>query len=266
MSNWYVWLVILGVGLVVLEAWLRGRHAQPLDLREAGISMRVGVLAYSAAGLGQRVVTGLTFWTVQRHVDWRLPIANPLTWIAYILLDDVVGYWVHRAEHRFRFMWSAHLVHHSVQDLTMANATRLSPIEGFYQPIVNVWAPLLGFPIAMYAPITVVSLLLLEFQHTRVIQRLGWLDRWLNTPSNHRVHHGTNRHYLDRNFGGWTMLWDRLFGTYQPEDEPVVYGVTDPVDTTRVTTTSLGGYPALWRDIRTSGGPRRAFERPTAHA
>jgi sterol desaturase/sphingolipid hydroxylase (fatty acid hydroxylase superfamily) len=262
MSIWYVALVVGGVSLLMLEAWLRARRAQPLDLREAGVSVRVGLLAYSAAGAGQRVVTGLTFWAVSHYVSWRLPLANPLTWVAYILLDDFVGYWVHRAEHRVRLLWSAHLVHHSVQDLTMANATRLSPVEGFYQPIVNVWAPLLGFPIHMYAPITVISLLLLEFQHTKVIGRLGWLDRWLNTPSNHRVHHGTNHRYLDRNFGGWTMIWDRVFGTYQPEVEPVVFGVTEPVDTSRVATTSLGGFPALWRDMRSGPGLRAAFQRP----
>jgi sterol desaturase/sphingolipid hydroxylase (fatty acid hydroxylase superfamily) len=263
---WYVALVIVGVALLVSEVWLRRRKEQPVDLREAAVSVRVGVLAYSCAGIGQRLVTGLTFWAVQHYVSWRVPITNPLTWVAYIMMDDFVGYWVHRAEHRYRFMWSAHLVHHSVHDLTMANATRLSPIEGFYQPLVNIWAPLLGFPIQMYAPITVISLWLLQLQHTQVVGRLGWLDRWCDTPSNHRVHHGRNKAYLDRNFGGWTMIWDHLFGTYQPEVEPVVYGVTDPVDTTRVVTTSLGGYPALWRDIRTTQGPRAAFQRPVVHA
>ena len=262
---WYVVLVVSGVVMFVAEAGVRRRRRMPIDLREAGLSVRVGVLAYASAGVGQWMVAGATFWAADQLIPWQLPIGNPLTWVGYLVLDDFIGYWSHRANHRFRFLWSAHLVHHSAQDMTMANATRLSPAEGFYQPITNVWAPLLGFPVAMYAPLTVVSLLVLECQHTRVIGRLGALDRVFNTPSNHRVHHGRNPQYLDRNFGSWTMVWDHLFGTYAAEVEEPEFGVTDDLDTSRAVRTALGGYPELLADIRRAHSLRPAVARPVLH-
>lgn len=245
----YIVLVVVGIGLFVVELVVRWRRQIYVDLREAGVSVRVGVIAYASGGISQTGLMAAAFWASRHVVPWQLPLWNPLTWITYILLDDFSGYWLHRASHRFRFLWSAHLVHHSATDFSMANATRLSPVEALYQPLANLWAPFLGFPLAVYAPVTVFSLLLAEFQHTRVIGKLGWADRWLNTPSNHRAHHGKNAAYLDKNFGGWTMLWDRLFGTYVEETETVVFGVTDRLTSTGVIGTALGGYPALARDL-----------------
>lgn len=264
----YIVLVVVGVTLLAAEVVVRRHLGQPVDLRQTGISVRVGAIAYSIGGVSQFAVKGFSFWAVSQFVSWRLPLWNPLTWIAYILLDDFVGYWVHRISHRHRVLWAAHSVHHSATDFTMANAARISPVETLYQPFTNLWAPLLGFPIALYAPITVVYLLWSQFQHTRIVGRLPWLDRWLTTPSNHRVHHGKNTIYLDRNYGLWTMIWDRLLGTYTPETEPVEFGITDPPERSGVVATMLGGYPRLARDVRATGRPsaglRVAWAPPTS--
>ena len=249
MNRAYVVLVVVGLGVLIAEIVIRRRRNMPVDLRETGLSVGVGVLGYASGGVSQLALTSVAFWASRRVVWWHLPLRNPLTWIAYIVIDDFTGYWSHRASHRFRFLWSAHLVHHSSTDFSMANAARLSPVEALYQPLVDLWAPFLGFPLALYAPVTVISLLLAQLQHTRVIGRLGWVDRWLNSPSNHRVHHGRNPGYLDKNFGGWTMVWDRLFGTYVEETETVVFGVTDRLEGSGVIATALGGYPALARDL-----------------
>jgi sterol desaturase/sphingolipid hydroxylase (fatty acid hydroxylase superfamily) len=99
---------------------------------------------------------------------WR-----PLTSVACIILDEFTGYGVHRVERRLGFLWSGHLAHHSAGGVRMAYSARLSPVEGFYQPLVDLSAPLLGFPVAIYAPLTVASLIHLELQHTRVVGRLG---------------------------------------------------------------------------------------------
>ncbi len=249
MSRSYVALVVVGVSLLVAELVLRRHRKMAVNLRETGVSLAVGTMAYSTAGVSQLAVGALAFWFFSNFALWQFSVANPLTWIGFVLLDDFFSYWVHRAEHRFRVLWSAHSVHHSPTDFSMVNAARLSPIEALYQPLSTLWAPLLGFPIEVYAPLAVVSLIYFQLQHTQVIGRLRWLDPWLSTPSNHRVHHGSNRRYLDRNFGGWTMIWDRLFGTYQRESEPVVFGITDPPVSDGVLATALGGFPRLLRDM-----------------
>lgn len=270
METSYIVLVVVGVTLLVTEIIVRRRMLRPISLRETGISVRVGIVSYSLGGFSQFAVKAFSFWAIQRFAPWRLPLWNPLTWIAYILLDDLAGYWFHRASHRYRVLWSAHSVHHSSPDITMANAARISPVETLYQPFANIWAPLLGFPIALYAPMTVVYLLWSQFQHTRIIGHLGWFDRWFTTPSNHRVHHGKNPAYLDRNYGGWTMIWDRLLGTYAPETEEVVFGITDPPARPGFLGALLGGYPRLARDMRSAGSVgaavRIALRRPGQYA
>ena len=265
----YIILVAVGLALLIGEIAVRRHVRRPIDLRETSMSIRVGLVAYSVGGFSQFAVKGFAFWAVAHLAPWQLPLWNPLTWVAYIVLDDFAGYWFHRASHRYRVLWSAHMVHHSSTDFTMANAARISPVETLYQPFANLWAPLLGFPIALYAPITVVYLLWAQFQHTRLIGRLRWLDGWLTTPSNHRVHHGKNAVYLDRNFGGWTVIWDRLLGTYQHETEPVVFGVTEPPRRAGFVGTVLGGYPRLAADVGRAGGWRTgwrlAMARPNQH-
>ena len=262
----YIVLVVAGVGMFLTEVVVRRRRRERVDVREMGVSVRVGLIAYASGALPQTALMALAFWASRHFISWQLPLWNPLTWLGYIVLDDFTGYWIHRASHRYRMLWSAHQVHHSTTDFNMANAARLSPVEALYQPLADIWAPLLGFPVAIYAPLTVFSLLLAEFQHTTVIGKLGWVDRWFNTPSNHRAHHGRNPVYIDKNFGGWTMIWDHLFGTYAPETEAVVFGVTDPLDTSTVTHTALGGYPLLVHDIRADPTPtgiaRVALSRP----
>ena len=255
----YIVLVVVGVSMCIVELVVRRRRRMAVDLREAWVSVRVGTLGYGAGSLTQALLMTVGYWATSSLVPWKLPLGDPLTWLGYIVLDDFSGYWWHRSLHRFRFLWSAHLVHHSSEDFTMANSTRISPAEALYQPLANMWAPFLGFPIGVYAPITVASLLLAELQHTRIVGKLRWADPWLNTPSNHRVHHGRQPQYHDCNFGGWTMIWDRMFGTYVPETEPVVFGVTDPLDLTRAVPVALGGYPKLVRDMRAAPSPGAAL-------
>ncbi len=269
MNRSYVVLVVVGLMLLSAEIVVRRRRRMAVNAHETRVSLVVGTVSYSLAGLSQVVVTAAAFWCASHVSLVHLPIGNPLTWIGYIVVDDFSGYWVHRLQHRVRLLWSAHSVHHSPRDFSMVNAARISPVEAMYQPLSTLWAPLIGFPLGVYAPLAVGSLLFFQLQHTQVVGRLGVLDRFLNTPSNHRVHHGSNSAYLDRNFGGYTMIWDRLFGTYAPEVEPVVYGVTDPLPNDGVVATALGGYPRLVREAASSGSWRRALrlalDRPVGH-
>lgn len=239
-------LTVTGIFLIISEFVIRHRQNKDIDRHEAKISILVGAVWFGAKAVGGAF--GLvTFyaWVSNNWAPWQLPLNNPLTWIAYWLIGDFFYYWVHRAEHKVPALWASHLVHHSSTDFSFITAVRMPPTEIFYKPLTGLWAPLLGFPPAMYGPMSAWGLITGQLQHTQIIGSMGWLDRWLNTPSNHRVHHGTNEQYIDTNFGGQTMLWDRLFGTYEPEVEPVVYGITKPLPDNTLMTAIKGGYPEL---------------------
>ncbi|HLN15778.1 MAG TPA: sterol desaturase family protein [Acidimicrobiales bacterium] len=249
----YDLLVAFAACFMVAEAVLRRRRA-PLDLREGRVSLTVGAIAYTL-GLGSELLFTLVAASLLAHAaPWHLSAANPLVWIAFFVIDDFVNFVVHVATHKVPFLWAAHVVHHSAKDLSFVSAVRLSPVEALYQPLLVLWAPLVGVPMAVYAPMTAFALAIGGVSHTQVVGRFPRLDRWFVTPSNHRVHHGTNRQYIDKNFGSSLIVWDRVFGTYEPEVEPVRFGATTEL-APGVGRTTLGGYPAwlaarrmAWRD------------------
>lgn len=147
-----------------------------------------------------------------------------------MLAVDFLYYWDHRASHRVRLLWAvAHSVHHSSPLYNQTVGLRITFLDGylslwFYMPLA-----LLGFEPVLIAAAFGVILGYQQWLHTETIGRLGWLDGWINTPSAHRVHHGVQPEYLDKNFGAILLVWDRLFGTWQREDAPVRYGLTHPL-------------------------------------
>ena len=150
-------------------------------------------------------------------------------WAACFLGVDFLYYWFHRTGHEVNAFWAAHVVHHQSEEYNLAVALR----QGAFQPAFS-WffylpLALLGFPPLMFLTVTSIDTLYQFWIHTRVIGRLGPLEWVLNTPSNHRVHHGRNPKYIDRNHGGILIVWDRLFGTYQEEEEEPAYGITTPL-------------------------------------
>ena len=156
------------------------------------------------------------------------------SWLVLLFAEDLCYYWFHRLHHEVRFLWAAHVDHHSSERFNLSTALRqplLTPITG---PIF--WAPLalIGFSPAMILTAQAWSLLYQFWIHTETIDRLGPLEWVMNTPSHHRVHHGANLAYLDRNHAGIFIVWDRLFGTYQRERERVVYGLTKNLHTFRL--------------------------------
>ena len=251
---------VLAATVVIAEVALRRHRNLPMDRHETIVSASV-----AAIWLGTKAIVGATGLVAvygavyDRRAPWHLDVTNPLTWAAYLLVGDFAYYWVHRAEHEIPLLWASHVVHHSAEDFSVLTAIRVPPTEVFYKAAAGVWAPLLGFPPAIYAPMAAWGLISGGLHHTRLIGGLGPLDRWLSTSSsNHRVHHGSNPRYLDKNFGSQTMIWDRLFGTYEPETEPVRYGATEALRNTGVCGTILGGYPRLVRNRRSPFGSQAA--------
>ncbi|MFY0540986.1 sterol desaturase family protein [Nannocystis pusilla] len=171
------------------------------------------------------------------------------TWPLVLLVQDLTCYWQHRCHHAVRILWASHVVHHSSRQFNFSTALRQTwtavAVNFFYLPMI-----VLGVPLRMLIACGALSLVYQFWIHT---ERIGRLPRpvefVLNTPSHHRVHHASNGRYLDRNFGCILIVWDRLFGTFEPETEPCVYGLTKNIDTFNPVRVAFHEYAALARDL-----------------
>lgn len=234
------------LAFIAWEAWYwRGRRAV-YSLRDTINNAALAVSHQVADGIAWSVVIGLFFWLYQ----YRL-FELPLTWWSVLLLflgQDFLYYWFHRASHRIRWLWASHVVHHSSERLNLSTAFRQSltyPISGMWV----FWLPLAlaGFHPSHIVLIVGVNLGFQFFVHTEAVRRLGWLEQVFNTPSHHRVHHARNDAYLDRNYAGVLIIWDKLFGTFVPENpaDPPEYGIRRQIHTDNVLTMVFHE----WRDM-----------------
>jgi sterol desaturase/sphingolipid hydroxylase (fatty acid hydroxylase superfamily) len=149
-----------------------------------------------------------------------------ITFVLTFFVVDFLYYWQHRTLHELKFFWAFHLVHHSSPWMNLTTSYRLNWFSGLFGVFFFLPAALVGLPPLFIIGSISLNLLYQFPLHTEAIGKLGFLEGWINTPSAHRVHHGSNKIYIDKNYGGVLMIWDRLFGTYQPETEPVRYGIT----------------------------------------
>lgn len=172
------------------------------------------------------------------------------SWFALLIVADLVYYWFHRLHHEVRVLWAAHVNHHSSQRYNLSTALRQSWTTPF--TIMVFWWPLalIGFSPAMILAAIAINTLYQFWIHTEAITTVGPLERILNTPSHHRVHHGANVEYLDRNHAGMFIVWDHLFGTFEPERAPVRYGLTRNIETFNPVQIAAHEWTAIGRDLR----------------
>jgi sterol desaturase/sphingolipid hydroxylase (fatty acid hydroxylase superfamily) len=229
-----------------LSAFLRGRTDLPGTLT----SLTSALAYFAVKGVVSKVLLFAVALSVYEHRVLDLDWSSPLVWLGMFLVRDLFYYWLHRAEHRVRVLWASHLVHHSIERFTFTSATRLPWMESLYKPVLVLWVPLLGFHPIAQAAMGALVLLFGQLQHTELGRRRTLLDLVFVTPSAHRVHHGSNAEYLDKNFGSMLIIWDRLFQTYAPETVPVRYGLAGGKRVTTPSQALTGGYPALARAAR----------------
>ena len=182
----------------------------------------------------------------------RLDAGDWWVWVLLFFGDDLAYYSFHRVSHESRVFWASHVVHHSSQHYNLSTALRQTWVPMTYLPF---WLPLLllGFAPWMVLLAQSWSLIYQFFLHTERVGRLPRpLEAVLNTPSHHRVHHGANEQYLDRNYGGILVVWDRLFRSFEPEGERVQYGLTTNIRTFNPVKVAFHEYGALWRDLRST--------------
>lgn len=241
-----VFLALIALELAVGLA--RGRNTY--RLHDAMASIGLGMLSQVVGLFTKLLMVGIYAAVFERIAPWRLPHDSWLVWLAALLLYDFLYYWKHRFGHRVALGWAAHVVHHQSEDYNLSTALRQTSTDWiagwlFYLPMA-----LLGFPPLVVGVVALVDLLYQYWVHTQQVGKLGWFDRWFCSPSNHRVHHAVNDAYVDKNYGGILVVWDRLFGTFTEErdDEPCVYGTRSPLRSYNPLWANLEVYAALARD------------------
>ena len=228
--------IIVGVAfstfaVFILVEWLvwRWRGVRKYDAKDSLANYSLVAMQFwlGVAGKALFIVTALN-WVQQRGLK-----LVPETWWAGVILFlgvDLGYYWFHRLSHRVRFLWAIHESHHSSELMNFSVALRQPPLEPWVDWPFFIALALLGFSAHAILTMYAFNLFYQFFIHTELIGKLPrWVEWWLNTPSHHRVHHGTNPEYVDRNYGGVLVIWDRLFGSFEPEIAPVKYGVLHPV-------------------------------------
>lgn len=254
---------------IILEIVLArlGRAKASYEARDTAVSLGMGLFSGVASLVTAGAVVAATLWVYQ-HRLFDIPMTAIWAWAAIFLLEDLTYYVFHRLSHERRFWWAAHVNHHTSQHYNLSTALRQTWTGGIAGTWL-LWLPLafLGFPPAMIALQKGVSLVYQYWIHTEAIRRMPrWFEAVFNTPSHHRVHHARNPRYLDSNYAGILIIWDRMFGTFQPEldEEPCRYGIVRNLATFNILRVAFHEWIAMAADV--SRHPRHAvgyiFGRP----
>ncbi len=245
------------IGLELLFARARGRRVYRFTDSFAdlgcGVTQRVVLLLFEVALLA---VYALLY---EHGRLWTFAPDSPWPWVIAIVGVDLGYYWWHRLSHEINVLWAVHVVHHQSEDYNLAVALRqavLSPVTvmPFYLPLA-----VLGVPVLPYFIVVALSTLYQFWIHTELVGRMGVLERVINTPSLHRVHHGVNPEYLDKNYAATFICWDQLFGTLRREEAPVVYGVSHPLRSFDPVWAQVQPFWALWQAMRRAPSAREAI-------
>lgn len=226
-------LLVISTVMVTAElVWdtYKGKRRSLRDFAEPAVNLtfQLGMFIVERSALS--IVSGIAFVFLSAFAVAEIP-HTALSWVICFILMDFCYYWMHRWDHKIRFLWTMHSVHHSSEEYDFTTALRMFWLVSLTQWLFYVPLVLIGF-----SPIQVVVCMTLQpfyglWLHTEKIGRIPVFEQLFNTPSFHRVHHGTNRQYLDKNFAGILVIWDRMFGSYAPEVEKINYGLTKAINT-----------------------------------
>lgn len=228
------------------------------EVRDSLTSVSMGV-GNVIVNVGWKAVVLVVYSWAYLLAPVHLTAGSPWTWVALFVADDFVYYWYHRFHHTIRVFWASHVVHHSSQRYNLSTALR-QPWTPFTS--LPFWLPLafLGFAPWMILLQQSISLIYQFFIHTERVRTLPRpVEFVMNTPSHHRVHHGSNKQYLDKNFGGTLIIWDRMFSTFEPEEERVVFGLTHNINTFNPFKVAFNEFIAIGHDLKSARSWRDAW-------
>lgn len=237
--------------LIAIEfAWGYAKGRNTYRLNDAVSSISLGMLSQVSA-----VFTSLLRIGIYTAIYSSVALyPNPefwntwYGWLIALVFYDFCYYWLHRAGHESALFWAAHVVHHQSQDYNLSTALRQTSSGALFGWIFYVPMAVAGVPPLIFGIVALVDLLYQFWVHTEHVPKLGWFDRWFCSPSNHRVHHAVNERYLDKNYGGILIVWDRLFGSFKEEDEKCVYGTRSPLNSWDPLWANAEVYWALGKD------------------
>lgn len=248
-------LLLALIGVDVGLTWLlRKKYYQASD---SFVSVVLALTYAATIALSAATILVALYWVRQYaffEIDWAGSVAFIIA--AYVIVDFAF-YWYHRAIHEVRFGWAAHVNHHSSQYYNVGTALRSSFVETWLEPLMLVPVVLLGIDPIMAIALMSINHLYQYWLHTRHIGKLGPVEWVMNTPSHHRVHHGSNLQYCDKNYAGTFIIWDKLFGTFEPEVEEPVYGIRYQLESRNPVTVIFHEWVAIARDLKTA---RSAYE------
>lgn len=242
----------------ILLEWYLGDSRQKLPASACYHAKEVLCnVSLAAMHQGTDILAGLLIAKLYLAVfGWKLfeIQMGAFTFVLLMIAQDFCYYWFHRASHRIRWMWAAHVVHHSSENMNFSTAFR----QSLMYPLAGMWLFWLPLVILGFDPNWVVFVVLLNlglqfFVHTQAVKKLGPLEWLFNTPSHHRVHHGRNPQYIDKNYAGILIIWDKLFGTFEPENETVIYGITKPINSFNPLTVTFSEWRVMISDATTRG-------------
>ena len=242
-------LYIFGISAIILETIVFVYQRKQRDKKSRWLGIGCGALSF---GFGYffyvLVMYGAHSWVYQyRLFDFGFVW---YAWIFCYLVNDFMFYVSHRLEHEIRLLWCVHVVHHSPKHYDLTTGIRGSVFDAIFHFPFYFWIPILGIHPLIYIIMETGFKFIGLAYHTEFIQRMGFLDKILVTPSNHRVHHGSDVKYLDRNYGGFFIFWDRIFGSYQPEEEKPTYGIRKNWHGYNIVDCQLHEFVDLCKDVK----------------
>jgi alkylglycerol monooxygenase len=242
------------LALIAIEfAWGRARKRNTYRLNDAISSIGLGMLSETSKvftrllriGIYGAVYTTVSIVPIEAAREFWMSWYG---WLLALLFYDFCYYWHHRAGHECAIFWAAHVVHHQSQDYNLSTALRQTSSGALFGWVFYLPMALAGVPPLVFGVVALIDLLYQFWVHTEHVGKLGWFDRWFCSPSNHRVHHAVNDGYVDRNYGGVLIVWDRLFGSFKEEEEKCVYGTRSPLNSWDPLWSNLEVYWSLAKD------------------
>ena len=230
---------------------------RPVDMIS---SLSSGVTNTTKDGLKFGIVLISYSWLVEHFTLYKLEPVWAAVVVAFVV-QDFTGYWMHRLNHRVNVFWNRHIIHHSSEEFNLSCALRQSISETVhFGAILMIPAAILGVPANIFAVLAPIHLFMQFWYHTRLIDKMGWLEKIIVTPSHHRVHHAINPQYIDKNYGQILIIWDKMFGSFQPELDSVepVYGILRPVKTWNPV---IINYKHLWQLIQDAFFAERIWDK-----
>jgi alkylglycerol monooxygenase len=240
-----IFFILIGIELLVE----RITHQKFYRLPDAIANLSCGItsqlsglfLRLFAIGIYQLLFEHFAFFSLER---------NWLYWLSLFLLVDLAYYWAHRMSHEINLFWGGHVVHHQSEEYNLSVALRQSSFQVVWTFAFSLPIAFLGFNTVDFVLISAFNTLYQFWIHTETINKMGWFEYVFNTPSHHRVHHGRNPKYIDKNHAGTLIIWDKMFGTFQAEEERPTYGITRPINSWNAVWANFSHYSEMGKDLK----------------